>query len=86
MEDKLDLILSRMNQMERTLTHIKASLDAHRLEHSAQSHPALAGQLQGGDAGMGGSGMYPGGFSPGTPGYMDQMGAGSPNLSGPPGM
>tara|TARA_B100001142_G_scaffold4583_1_gene4687 strand:+ start:2199 stop:2456 length:258 start_codon:yes stop_codon:yes gene_type:complete len=85
MEDKMDLILSKLNQMEKTLTQIKSSLDSHRHEHTAQNHPAIAGQLQGGDAGMGGGGMFPGGIQPGAPGFMNQGGGGG-GLSGPPGM
>jgi hypothetical protein len=86
MEDKIDLILLRIKMIEGQLAELKQTLDAHRHEHTAQNHPAIAGQLRGGEAGMGGGGMFPGGIQPGAPGFMDQMSPAGPDLSGPPGM
>ena len=62
MEEKLDLILIRIKMLEGQLVELKQSLDAHRHEHTAMQHPGIAGQMRGGDAGMGGMGMNPGGF------------------------
>ena len=58
---KLDLILIRIKMLEGQLVELKQSLDAHRHEDTAMQHPGIAGQMRGGDAGMGGMGMNPGG-------------------------
>ena len=85
MEEKLDLILLRIKMLEGQLVELKQSLDAHRHEHTAMQHPGIAGQMRGGDAGMGGMGMSPGGFPPGAGGYQDQQSPGGSSY-GPPGM
>ena len=41
--------------------------------------------MRGGDAGMGGMGMNPGGFPPGAGGYQEQQSPGGSSY-GPPGM
>ena len=33
MEDKLDLLLSKLNKLEETILEMKETIDAHRVEH-----------------------------------------------------
>ena len=85
MEDKLDLLLSKLNKLEETILEMKETIDAHRVEHG------FAKMQDGGvNRNFGGpSGMPPG---MGSGGGMDRgygmPGMGSPmqDPSRPPGM
>ena len=93
MEDKLDLLLSKLNKLEETILEMKETIDAHRVEHGFAKmqdggvNANFGGQQQQqGPPGMMGGGMPMSG--PGMGGGYQQPGMGAPmqDPSRPPGM
>jgi len=61
MEEKLDMILIKINKLQEEIIKLQHAMDAHRTEHSLQSGPGM----QSGPPGFPPSGNTPGGYFPG---------------------
>jgi len=85
MEDKIDLILYKVKELQKELAEIKATVEAHRVEHGFQKmqdggiNANFGAPTQSGPPGMGMPGMGAGYQQPG-------MGAPMQDPSRPPGM
>jgi hypothetical protein len=76
MEEKLDLILIKLKNLEEKLNSVSAALDAHRTEHTLQK---VTGSQMQGPPGMPPTGGGPGGYGGGGIPF------GPPNMMGSPG-
>ena len=80
MEDKLDLLLSKLNKLEETILEMKETIDAHRVEHGFAKMQDGGGNAQftgqQSPPGMGGMPMGGGGMPQGMPGMGQGMGQG----------
>ena len=98
MEDKLDLLISKLNKLEETILEMKETIDAHRVEHgfakmqdggvNGQFDQSMGGPMgsqgpMGGQMGGGGGYQMPMGGGPMGPGMAGMPG---PDPSRPPGM
>ena len=98
MEDKLDLLLSKLNKLEETILEMKKTIEAHRVEHgfakmqdggvNGQFDQSMGGPMgsqgpMGGQMGGGGGYQMPMGGGPMGPGMAGMPG---PDPSRPPGM
>ena len=76
MEDKLDLLLAKLIKLEKTIESMKATMEAHRVEHgfAKMQDGGVNAQFTGQQSppGMGGGGMPQGG----PPGIGHGMGQG----------
>ena len=96
MEDKLDLLLSKLNKLEETILEMKETIDAHRVEHgfakmqdggvNRQFDQSMGGPM-GGQMGGGGGYQMPMGGGPmgGNPMGPGMAGMPGPDPSRPPG-
>ena len=91
MEDKLDLLLSKLNKLEETILEMKETIDAHRVEHgfAKMQDGGVNGQFDQSMGSMGGQMRGGGGYQ--MPGMGGPMGPGmggmpGPDPSRPPGM
>lgn len=86
MEEKLDLLLIKLQKLEDKIDEVKFAIEAHRTEHSLSKGPGM-GQAP---PGMPHSGGTPGGYQPGGipfgPPDMGGGGMGGGVPFGPPGM
>jgi|TARA_B100000287_G_C20329007_1_gene660942 hypothetical protein len=92
MEDKLDLLLSKLNKLEETILEMKETIDAHRVEHgfakmqdggvNGQFDQSMGGPMGGQINGGGGGYQMPGMGGPMGPGMGGMPG---PDPSRPPG-
>ena len=89
MEDKLDLLLSKLNKLEETILEMKETIDAHRVEHgfakmqdggvNRQFDQSMGGPM--GQGPMGGQMNGGGGYQ--MPGMGGPMGPGMGGMPGP---
>jgi len=87
MEDKLDLLLSKLNKLEETILEMKETIDAHRVEHgfakmqdggvNGQFDQSMGGPMGGPVGGQ----MNGGGYQ--MPGMGGPMGPGMGGMPGP---
>ena len=79
MEDKLDLLLSKLNKLEETILEMKETIDAHRVEHgfAKMQDGGINRNFGGSPQGMPGGGGMPMGM-PGMGGGYQQPGMGAP--------
>jgi hypothetical protein len=91
MEDKLDLMLAKIMQLEKSINAMQETMEAHRVEHGFAKMQDGGVNSQFGDTQMGGGGYPQGGPMGGMPGMgggmqMPGPGIGGPDPSRPPGM
>lgn len=77
MEEKLEIILIKLNKLQEDVAKLQHAMDSHRTEHSLMAGPGMQNSAP---PGFPPSGNTPGGYSPGG----IPMGGGVP--FGPPGM